>query len=612
MLYFEATPETLPPCVLNVEAAPHPRLFATAEEFEVLRRKTAAEGIHKRMLERLVFLADGILGVPPAERVVQGRRLLGVSRLEVYRISTLALCYRMTGNPAYRDRCVEELRAIARFQDWNPSHFLDVAEMTLAVATGYDWLYGDLSPEDRDLLADAIREKGLLSSGPDAWWHRAANNWGQVCHTGMMAGAIAIAERDPALFRRQMAESIRNIAIPMAHYAPGGNYPEGPGYWGYGTGYNVIGLSILETACGEDFGLSALPGFAASGHYPALVEGPSGLSFNYADCGGGASGNRRKKVKQSNGTPWWFARHFHDPSYVEPRERQITERWCALRAPVAPEANNGWIQGYQFFWIDDPVETPPVDLPLVWNPGGPVPIVVARTSWDADAVFLGVKAGPPKWSHGHLDGGSFVLDAFGTRWFDDLGAEDYHRLEQMGVGLWDWKQDSDRWRLFRLGSRSHNTLTIDDRLQRVAGCAKVLRVETAGDATEIELDLSSLYADACSKALRRMTLRKSGELLVEDRLEGLREGALVSWRGCTFREVLEIGGETVVLGSGDARMEIRNESASGRWEVVDASQDPPAFRGDSPNPGLHQLRLELSAPADGRLALRVRITPRRD
>jgi hypothetical protein len=28
-------------------------------------------------------------------------------------------------------------------------HFLDVAEMTMAVAIGYDWLYDDLSPASR-------------------------------------------------------------------------------------------------------------------------------------------------------------------------------------------------------------------------------------------------------------------------------------------------------------------------------------------------------------------------------------------------------------------------------------------------------------------------------
>jgi hypothetical protein len=35
--------------------------------------------------------------------------------------------------------------AAAAFSDWNPSHFLDVAEMTAALAIGYDWLYEEVS-----------------------------------------------------------------------------------------------------------------------------------------------------------------------------------------------------------------------------------------------------------------------------------------------------------------------------------------------------------------------------------------------------------------------------------------------------------------------------------
>ena len=44
---------------------------------------------------------------------------------------------------------MKELRAAAAFPDWNPSHFLDTAEMTHAFAIGYDWLYEGLGPEAR-------------------------------------------------------------------------------------------------------------------------------------------------------------------------------------------------------------------------------------------------------------------------------------------------------------------------------------------------------------------------------------------------------------------------------------------------------------------------------
>ena len=66
------------------------------------------------------------------------------------------MAYRLYGDRRHLDRCLAEMRAVSAFQDWNPRHFLDVAEMSLALALGYDWLYGDLSEEDRNLFADAL------------------------------------------------------------------------------------------------------------------------------------------------------------------------------------------------------------------------------------------------------------------------------------------------------------------------------------------------------------------------------------------------------------------------------------------------------------------------
>ena len=52
--------------------------------------------------------------------------------------------------------------AAARFSDWNPSHFLDVAEMTFALAVGYDWLYDQLDRASRKEIRTAIVDKGVV------------------------------------------------------------------------------------------------------------------------------------------------------------------------------------------------------------------------------------------------------------------------------------------------------------------------------------------------------------------------------------------------------------------------------------------------------------------
>jgi hypothetical protein len=46
---------------------------------------------------------------------------------------------------------------------WNPSHFLDTAEMSLAVAVGLDWFHDWIGPDIRAELVDGLTDKGLAA-----------------------------------------------------------------------------------------------------------------------------------------------------------------------------------------------------------------------------------------------------------------------------------------------------------------------------------------------------------------------------------------------------------------------------------------------------------------
>ncbi len=106
----------------------------------------------------------------------------------------------------------------------------------------------------------------------------------------------------------------------------------------------------------------------------------------------------------------------------------------------------------------------------VWVGQGDNPVALMRTGWnDKNAVFVGFKAGSPYVNHGHMDVGSFVMDANGERWAMDFGMQDYNSLETAGVDLWNRSQNSERWTVFRYNNRAHNTLTVNDKLQIVAG-----------------------------------------------------------------------------------------------------------------------------------------------
>jgi hypothetical protein len=265
----------------------HPRLLVSAGDLARLREEIADDAFHARLAKIVISRAERILDEPPVTREVIGRRLLKTSRKCVSRILSLAMAFHLTLDQRFADRCQAEMLAAARFSDWNPDHFLDVAEMTFALAMGYDWLFDQLDEVTRKEIREAIVSKGvgLQFADRDNWWVTVDNNWGQVCHSGMLAGALAVLEDEPELAARTVHSAVHNIVPAMKQYAPHGGYPEGPQYWSYGTTYNALLIANLESALGSDFGLSKAPGFNETGGFLALATGPSGQFFNYSDGG---------------------------------------------------------------------------------------------------------------------------------------------------------------------------------------------------------------------------------------------------------------------------------------------------------------------------------------
>ena len=96
---------------------------------------------------------------------------------------------------------------------------------------------------------------------------------------------MAIYDEEPALSKQIINRAIGSIVLAMKDYAPDGAYPEGYGYWGYGTGFNVMFVSAVEKLFSNHFGLNDMPGFLKTAGYLQNMTGPSGKPFNYSDAG---------------------------------------------------------------------------------------------------------------------------------------------------------------------------------------------------------------------------------------------------------------------------------------------------------------------------------------
>lgn len=529
--------------------------------------------------------ARDLLSKPPLVREMEGRRLLAVSREALWRLGTLSVAWLRTRDRVFLRRAEEELLAVCAFSDWNPSHYLDTAEMALGVALAYDWLHADLSPDVRETVAEALWRLGLETAlDESAFWVTARNNWGQVCHTGMLAAAIALAERHPDAAFRVVRRAFHNLPFSLEAYEPDGVYPEGPMYWDYGTGFNVAFLILTESALGTSYGLSEWPGFARSAEFVQHAVGPGGEPFAFADC--------RRGRWTSLFLPW-FSTRFGIPlapdapeavAFQSHPERYARNRLAPLMLMAGPQ--------------DLRLATDASARPLDWTGGGKSAVAMFRGGWRPDAWYLAVKGGSPSANHGHMDAGGFVLDAHGQRWAEDAGMEEYHLLESRGYNLWQSSQDGLRWGVFRYGVESHNIPVINGARQKVEGLAPVAVRDLGGTSPEATLDLSSLYG---LPVHRRFRFAGRNSVRIDDRFARLPKGARVRWQFLTQASVTA-NGTDLLLRRGPAVLCVSNGGVAA-WKVEEAASL--LHEWDSPLPGFRRVSFECQVPDGGELEIGV-------
>ena len=574
----------------------HPRLLMTEADRARIQADIRSGSTWARLHEDILDECDRIVGLPVLERKQIGRRLLATSREALRRIFFLSYAYRMTGEGTYLSRAEAELLAVCRFTDWNPSHYLDVAEMLAGVSIGYDWLYHQLTDSTRTLVRRAIIEKGIRPSTDSKynWWLEAENNWNQVCNAGVTLGALAVYEEEPFRFQRIIDRGIVSVRLPMKAYDPDGAYPEGYSYWEYGTTFNVLMLSALEEVFGSDFGLSSMPGFARTADYYLHMVGPTGRSFNYADC------------EHENGLSpamFYFAQRAGDPSLLWLEQHFLGTGYRAnyLANRVLP-AVMVWGSG-----------TKPGHLPapsaLCWSGGGVTPVAALRTSWnDPQALYVGLKGGTAASNHAHMDAGSFVMEADGVRWAVDFGREDYERLESAGLRIWSNAQQSERWQVFRYNNFAHNTLSVDDSLHRADGYAPLPGIADEDGFQAAIVDLSSVLAGGLQAARRGVAIVHKQYVVVRDEVAALPgKPARVRWNMLTEAEVTVKGRDRIELRQDGKRLEMRIDCTC-PFDIKTWSTQP-LHAYDSPNPGTRFAGFEATVPAGQQAVLTVYLLP---
>ena len=283
---------------------------------------------------------------------------------------------------------------------------------------------------------------------------------------------------------------------------------------------------------------------------------------------------------------FWLARTYDNSLYAEAEHAEIAKSDASAQHVVwyvpAPEARPA-----------------PKDLDRYFR--GPVEIAVFRSAWDdPQALFVGLKAGYNQVNHGHLDLGSFELDALGIRWVRDLGSDNYNL-----PGYWDGKRGGRRWDYYRLNSKSHSVPLLDGEDQDPLAISRFTRFQKEKSSAFVLVDLTSAYEKSANRVTRGVAMVENRRaVLVQDEFD-IENPCEVLWAMTTDAEIkIELGNVARLALNGKELIAKLLSPADAKFTVESAEQKPP----EKPNTCVKRLVVRLQR-AKGAVLVAVLLSP---
>ena len=572
--------------------AGHPRLLADADGFESLKQKVTKDRSKNPTLYRLHKEV-----ISRATRIVASDRSFSSSDRYYVIVDNLLSCsyaYRLTGQEKFLNKARSDMAKVCTFQSWKPGG-LAIGEISFAMGIAYDWLYHDLSLEERTAAHKAMVDKGIRPITKNNRLADIAGNWNQINLGGVSVASMAIYEKDKAIAVQQIEKAVAgNRKGVEAIYSPSGSYAEGLGYWEYGGTYQVCFLSCLEGVFGHTAGIAEVPGFMESGEYALFMHGTKNTSFSYSD--GGAY------VDPFLLTSWWFAARNDDPTliYCERRRLYDGDDPSYKYTPIdEPEQPYRMLAPIVVAIRDFDMESRPVNPPVkeVWSGQGEMPVVMVRKGWKFNGkdVYIGIKGGyADTWersrtSHGHMDAGSFVFESDGVRWSDDIMRPPYGRwfeaMRKVESPRRYTTQTGVMWDTFRISNLCHSTIvsyandgSVEGKLHPtdydVDGFASIDEVIDSAGRQGAVVNMTAPMKGQVKSAVRTVELVNGTDLVVTDEVTALDNiDCPLEWRMLSMSSSI-LSSDCVTLTKDDKIRTLTASSSDQSVPVRYASWDP--------------------------------------
>lgn len=522
--------------IVPPELAEYPRLIFRTDEVAGLRERISRSEQLTRGWRYQVNAAYGSLELePPDERYAQagaGQHGNYSSAASWYHrhLQNIAFVGIVTGDQAMIRKGVEMLMTACAYERWLGPHFddperfdppwhsaLETAMMTTAVALGYDMLHAHLTEAQREIVREAIAEKGVrplvrewadpVGSSRLPRHQVPTGNWVMVCSASAGIGALALLGEHPEaaewvrLVRNRVRAWLKDrggdyyVDNPWRHNRPDpipvigpsepnfgidGGYKESISYMNYAMVYVSSFADSLRQVTGENL----------FEHVPEGILDPLAWSLmGYAEEGG-------QRFRMVDFGDCWANAAWYGNLLTAMIKHRRDGRAAWLYGRLNPVPNTPRI----LLAHDDTVPEAPPDAALPMKVFRGIGQVIMRSGWSADTPMAAIKFHQ---NRGHHDIGTFFLYGAGGPTVIDSGPAPY---------------GSPIYGSYSAQSVAHNLVLVNDRSQ-VRANGTILAAIGTSEMTAASGQLAAAYPDELASWTRDLLMLPDRQALIIDRLE---------------------------------------------------------------------------------------------
>ncbi len=426
----------------------HPRIFTTNEsgtdyyytldEFKSIKDNTATgKSIFDHYFKQAKRYADAN-SIPDDPVDMEQKKADSVARGLNTQIVACSFSALIAEDSPERDKivnhCIKALRAIAT---WNPkgmtSHKANDQvnrEIMYKCAMAYDWLYHDLSADDRKAITDMLKTRwDIMGDFADKITKNPldSHGWTILGYQGIVSYALC----DDVPWAREKFQEILPLytAVLPPWSTQDGGWSQGTGYWKHGTNSNKEFIDVIQ-----------LSGLVSLYDKAWLQNEPIWLLYTNAVGSYGSFGDEGNTyVVETN------------PNTRQSMARHMFFNQSSLAARLAND-QGGQNKSYLYNYYTAPAEDMEEDKNLIYPRGHHMQdldwAIMSSDLADPGRVQFTFKSSSyGSYNHSHSDQNAFIIQAFGENLAVRSGYYDYYG-EDHHVAITN-------------ASHSHNTITVD-------------------------------------------------------------------------------------------------------------------------------------------------------